>query len=113
MVDENTISAIRNGFGGFETLNKTDQAIFHMKIGAIVNHWFLARQLGSKGLIDARIPKKFNGLVIAILSTPGGLEYWEHDAQASPDGIELLAQVRENQGELPSWIEMMPWWGPD
>jgi hypothetical protein len=113
VTDERTIIAIRNGFGSFNDLSKSDQAIFHMKVGSLVNHGFLARQLSSKGLLDPKIPEEFRKLVIAVLSTPGGMEYWEHDAKASPDGPELLAKVRENQGKTPSWTDLLPWWSPD
>ena len=112
-VDERTISVIRQGFGSFNQLNKNEQAIFHMKVGPIVNHWLLARQLEAKGLLDPKFTEEIHKLIIAVLSTPGGLEYWEYDAKATPDGLELLETVRERQGKEPSWIELMPWWAPD
>jgi hypothetical protein len=34
-------------------------------------------------------------------------------AEATPYGIELLAEIRERKGREPSWIDMMPWWDPD
>ena len=43
--DERTTSAIRNGFGSFNTLSKSDQAIFQARIGSIVNHWILAKHI--------------------------------------------------------------------
>ena len=79
----------------------------------LVNHWLLARQLEAKGWLDPKLTEEIHKIVIAVLSTPGGLEYWQHDAEATPDGIELLAAIRENNGDAPTWIEMMPWWGPD
>ena len=111
--DERTTSAIRNGFGSFKTLSKSDQAIFQARIGSIVNHWILAKQLSQKGLISSDIVEEVNKVVIAMLSTPGGLEYWEHDSKATPGGIELLTIIKEQAGRAPNWIELMPWWGPD
>ena len=111
--DERTTSAIRNGFGSFNTLSKSDRAIFQARIGSIVNHWALARQLSQKGLISSDIVEEVNKIVIAILSTPGGLEYWEHDSKATPGGIELLTIIKEQAGRAPNWIELMPWWAPD
>ena len=101
VADERTISALRRGFGSFNQLDP------------LVNHWVLARQLEARRVLDPMLTEEIHGLVIAVLSTPGGLEYWEHDAEATPDGLELLAEVRERKGKEPSWIEMMPWWGPD
>ena len=112
-VDERTISVLRHGFGSFNELSKTDQATFQMKIGQLVNHWLLARQLEAKGLLDPKFRVEIHKVTVAVLSTPGGLEYWEHDAKATPDGLELLAEIRERKGEEPSWIELMPWWRPD
>jgi len=111
--DERTTSAIRNGFGSFNTLSKSDQAIFQARIGSIVNHWILAKQLSQKGLISSDIVEEVNKVVIAMLSTPGGLEYWEHDSKATPGGIELLTIIKEQAGRAPNWIELMPWWAPD
>ena len=111
--DERTTSAIRNGFGSFNTLSKSDQAIFQARIGSIVNHWILAKQLSQKGLISSDIVEEVNKVVIAMLSTPGGLEYWEHDSNATPGGIELLTIIKEQAGRAPNWIELMPWWAPD
>ena len=112
-VDERTISALRRGFGSFHGLSKTDQATFQMKVGQLVNHWVLARQLEEKKLLDPKLTSEIYKVVIAVLSTPGGLQYWEHDAKATPHGLELLSAIREGIGENPSWIELMPWWGPD
>ena len=111
--DERTISVLRQGFGSFNQMNSNDQATFQMKVGSLVNHWFLARQLETKGLLDPKLADEIQKVVISVLSTPGGLEYWEHDAKATPDGTELLAMVRKNKGDVPTWTELMPWWGPD
>ena len=111
--DDRTISVLRNGFGSFKNLKKSDQAIFQMKVGTLVNHWLLAQQLAQKGLIDKKISEEIHDVVIAVLATPGGLEYWEYDSQATPDGPELLATVRAQLGRQPTWTDLMPWWGPD
>ena len=111
--DERTISAIREGFGSFNCLSKSDKALFQMRIGNLVNHWILSRQLSAKGLMDPKISEEINDVVIAVLSTPGGLEYWEHDSEVTPDGPELLQIVRQRQGKQPSWIDLVPWRAPD
>lgn len=111
--DERTTSAIRNGFGSFNSLSKSDQALFQARVGSTVNHWILAKGLSQKGLISSDIMEEVNKIVIAILSTPGGLEYWEHDSKATPGGDDLLMRVKEQIGRAPNFIEMMPWWAPD
>ena len=111
--DERTTLAIRNGFGSFDSLSKTEQALFQARVGSLVNHWILAEELSQKGLISSDIVAEANKIVIAILSTPGGLEYWEHDSKATPRGEELLRTVKKQAGQAPNWIDLMPWWGPD
>jgi hypothetical protein len=111
--DERTTSVIRNGFGSFNSLSKSDQALFQARVGSTVNHWILAKGLSQKGLISSDIMEEVNKIVIAILSTPGGLEYWEHDSKATPGGDDLLMRVKEQIGRAPNFIEMMPWWAPD
>ena len=111
--DEHTTSVLRQGFGSFDGLTKSDQAIFQMRVGGLVNHWLLARQLSEKGLLAPKLSTEIHKLVVAALSTPGGLEYWEYDSKTTPDGVELLETVKETQGKQPTWIELMPWWGPD
>jgi len=113
VTDDRTISVLRNGFGSFKELNKSDQAIFQMKVGPLINHWLLSQQLAEKGLIDKKISEEIHDLTVAVLATPGGLEYWEYDSQATPDGAELLAIVRDTVGKSPSWTDAMPWWAPD
>ena len=111
--DEHTASVLRQGFGSFNGLPKPDQAIFQIRVGSLVNHWLLANQLSEKGLLAPRISAEMHELIIAALSTPGGLEYWEYDSKTTPDGVKLLETVKERQGKQPTWIDLMPWWGPD
>ena len=62
--DERTILVLRQGFGSFSQLSKTDQATFHMKVGPLVNHWLLARHTRGKGTtgptINGRNPQTDN-----------------------------------------------------
>ncbi len=109
--DERTISAIQKGFENFSDLSNAEKAIFHMRVGALANHWFLAKQLQSKGLLSEDYLDEMTKLVVAVLATPGGLDYWEHDSKLSPNGGELLSLIKDSQGKYPNWIELLPWWG--
>jgi len=111
--DERTTDAIRRGFKSFNDLDKSGQAIFQAKVGSIVNHWILAEQLAEKDLISDDIVEEITRTVIAILSTPGGIEYWEYDSKATPGGEELLLRVKKEAGLSPNWAELFPWWQPD
>ena len=49
-------------------------------------------------------------ITISVLSTNGGLEYWEHDSKVTPGGAELLELAREAKGKVPNFGELIPWW---
>lgn len=110
---ELTMNALRRGFGGFERLSKNEQAIFHMRVGALVNHWILAKQLHRKALLSSELVEQITDAVVAVLSTKGGLEYWEHDAHVTPGGLELLNLVKSGDRKVPSWDQLLPWWAED
>jgi len=109
--DDRTIDAIRAGLQDFNGLDKRQQAIFHMRIGVLANHWVLARQLKDKRLIPESLYQDVSDFMVSVLSTPGGLQYWERDAEATPHGKELLELIRSGQGRLPPVTELLPWWG--
>jgi hypothetical protein len=107
--DEAISAAMRKGLRSFNNLSKHEQALFHVRVGAIVNQWLLAQQLAERKLIPDEIPTEASRFVVAILSTPGGLEYWEHDSKATPRGDELLAMAKRSIGEQPNILEVLPW----
>jgi hypothetical protein len=110
VADARTMEALRTGFRDFDGLDRDGQAIFQMKIGGMANHWILARQLSEKGLITHEIAETATEVLVSILSTPGGLQYWERDAEATPFGTELLAKAKAKSGLLPPFNELFPWW---
>ena len=111
--DDRTISAIQRGFRNFNDLSKSDQAIFHMQIGALVNHWMLSERLSAKRLVKKEFRDTFTKVVVSLLATPGGLQYWEHDARTAPWGKELLERARESIGNQPTFTDIFPWWVAD
>ncbi len=108
--EEKVQNAIRAGFKNFKSLNKNDQAIFHMRMGAIVNHWLVAGELHEKGLIPDELYEGCFDFVVALLSTPGGLQYWEIDAALTPKGTELLETIKSGRRNVKPITEVLPWW---
>ncbi len=111
--DDDTMSAIRSGFRDFDQLSKSQQAIFHMRIGAMVNHWVLAGNLSDKGLLSKDLSDRCTDFVLSVLSTPGGMQYWEKDAYATPRGPELLALLKSGKQSISPISDVMPWWSED
>ena len=113
IMDETTADAIRAGFKDFDNLPKSKQAIFHIRIGTIVNHWVLAGMLNDKNLLSNEIYDACTDIIVSVLSTPGGKQYWEKAAAATPNGLELLKLIQEESGRLPLITELLPWWAVD
>ena len=101
------------GFRDFNNLEKRNQAIVHMRVEVLVNHWVLARQLRDKRLIQQSLYGDATNFLVSVLSTTGGTQYWERDAEATPHGKELLDLVRRGEGRLPPVTHLLPWWGAD
>jgi hypothetical protein len=111
--DDDTMTAIRTGLHDFDQLSKSQQAIFHMRIGTMVNHWVLAGNLCDKGLLSRDHSDRCTDFVPSVLSTPGGLQYWEKDAFATPRGPELLELLKSSERSVPPISDVMPWWSVD
>ena len=108
--DERTTTILQKGFHSFSRLSKSEQAVFHMRVGSMVNQWLLAQKLFQKGLVSKDIADEVTKLVIATLSTQGGFEYFEHDWKLFPGGAELLSKVKASKGEQPTLTDILPWW---
>jgi len=108
--DEQTFDIIRRGFSDFGQLKPYEMAVFQAKVGALVNHMYLGKNLYERKLLSKEIADEVEKVTIAVLSTNGGLEYWEHDSKAMPGGDDLLELVKQAKGKNPNWAELIPWW---
>ena len=68
----------------------------------------MSQNMGVRTFID-EIPTEASTFVVALLSTPGGFEYWEHDSKATLRGNELLDMARQGIGEQPNILDILPW----
>ena len=111
--DERTATIIRKGFHNFGELGKAEKALFQSRVGALINHNFLADELRKKNLLSQELADEVKKVTIAVLTTDGGLEYWEHDSKVTPKGLELLALAKERKGKEPNFTDLVPWWRHD
>ncbi len=109
-VDEQTFDVIRRGFSDFNNLKPYEKALFQAKVGVIVNHMILGKSLSSRNLLSKEIAEEIEKIAISIISTDGGLQYWEYDSKATPGGSEFLELARKAKGESPNWTDLIPWW---
>lgn len=108
--DESTIEALRIGFDDFDALSNTQKAIFSIQLGAAANHWVLAGELSSRGLLPASLYEMATEVMVSLFSTPGGLAFLKFAENSFPNGPELLARVESGTAALPPWTVLSPWW---
>ena len=76
LVDEQTIRTIRRGLASFASLNDQEKYFFHFKISLFVNHFEGVLQMHRKGLISDDTVATQGNVVLTLLSSPGGREFW-------------------------------------
>jgi hypothetical protein len=108
-----TISILQRGWADFDSLTRSEQAVFHLHHSALINHWLLAGQLSDRGLLPESIYRGATEVLISVHSTHGGRTVLERNAPATPRGPELLAMVQARKGVLPPISELYPWWSPE
>ena len=114
LVSEESVQAtIREGFQDFQRLTKSQKAVFHMRIGALVNHWLLAGELREKNLVSNDLYEECTDFIVSVLSSPGGLQYWEFDSETTPKGKELLTIIKSGERGVAPIGELLPWWSSD
>jgi hypothetical protein len=102
--------ALRRGFSDFKSLSNDDQVVFQMQVGSLVNHLLVAQGLAQQGLLPSSFVKTADDMLVQVLGTSGGLQYWEADAKATPGGEALLQEVRNRASEVQHWDDIFPWW---
>ena len=105
------IETIRSGLHDFHALTRDQQVVFQMQVGSVVNHLDLARRLAARGLLPKPHSEIAEDFLVMILSTKGGMQYWEYDAQGTPEGDELLQLAKSPRRPTPKLDELFPWWG--
>ena len=81
-----------------------------MQVGSLVNHLVTAQNLAQQDLLPSSYAKTTADMLVQVLGTKGGLQYWEADAKATPDGEVLLQEVRNRASEVQHWDDLFPWW---
>jgi len=102
--------ALRRGFSDFNSLSDNDQVVFQMQVGSLVNHLLTAQDLAQQGLLPPSYTKTTSDMLIQVLGTKGGLQYWEADSKATPEGEALFDEVRNRASEVQHWDALFPWW---
>jgi len=74
--DEKSIDVLRQGYHSFIRLSDKDKYFFHMKISGFINHFEGVLRKHEKGLTSANMVETYGNIVLLLLGSPGGREFW-------------------------------------
>jgi hypothetical protein len=111
--DELAFDAFRHGIEGFAALSPRQQAMFHSIIVDLAFYVEMIRSFEYSGLVDPagrEINEKF---LLAILLTPGGMEWWafaKNNPPMPPDAMEYLQSLIDaSPPDAPRITDLQPW----
>jgi hypothetical protein len=113
MTDPDTLDAIRKGLDSYKSLDPNTQAIAWRTFAQWVNFYEQCDYTFQGGLLPKAILDAVEAFVLAILVTPGGLEYWElHGNSHGADVHEKLSRLLYDTDNLPDPVtETYRWLG--
>ena len=109
LTEPNTSSVMRRGFYSFNSLSEEDKYFFHAKLSTFINFFEGVLRREEKGLTSQRIVQTYGNVLVALVGTPGGREFW---AIASGTFHELSTEyINEHldAGEWPALETMFPY----
>ena len=115
--DERAFDAFRNGVAGFEKLPPRQQAMFHSIVVDLAFYVEMIRSFEYSGLVDPagrEINEKF---LLAILLTPGGMEWWafaKKNPPMPPAALDYLqGLIDSSPPDAPQITDLQPWFSRD
>ena len=76
LTDPNTSSVMRRGFYSFSSLSEKDKYFFHAKLSTFINFFEGVLRREEKGLTSRTIVQTYGNVLVALVGTPGGREFW-------------------------------------
>lgn len=81
-----------------------------MQVGSLVNHLDLGRRLIERGLLPASSSQPCEDFLVMVVSTKGGMQYFEYDMQTTADGSALMQLIKSPPRLTRTLDEVFPWW---
>ncbi len=108
------LRVFRSAMVSWDGLSSDDQAVAHLLIGQLVNHFEQAYYLHNTNLVPTPMFETYRGIVLSIIQTPGGAEFWEAVKPLANAEIReyLDAQLALKIDLPPPWPQMLPWYRP-
>jgi hypothetical protein len=109
--DEHIADIMQRGLANYSELTKPEQAIFHGRMTALVDHTDLLRRLVGKGLMASDVLDKVFLVCLSLLATEGGNAWWESHGNAYSIKPYLDEQKRATPAKIVPIGELLPVWG--
>ena len=108
------LRVFRSAMASWDQLSLDDQAVAHLLLGQLVNHFEQAYYFHKSGLVPTPMFDTYRALALSIIQSPGGSEFWTAMKPLVNDEMREYLDVQLSQKiDLPPPMpQMFPWMGP-
>ena len=96
--DREAFLAFRKALAGFDDLSDAEKAHAHIRFNIFINHLEMVLRMKDKSLVDAEIADTYGNVVVGVMSTPGGQEYWNRSGHTYQKNSRLHINERLADG---------------
>ena len=108
--DFDAATAFRNGLNHYNSLEKSERAVFSGHLVALLDHAQSAHRLNLKGYLDDDLLVKIMNTCIGYIKTPGGAQWWSEVGPYMGVYQYLEALPRDN---IPAYTEVISYFEED
>ena len=108
--DEHIALSMQRGLADYSELTKAQQAVFHGRMTALIDHTDLLRRLVAKGLMASDVLDKVVVVILSLLATKGGQAWWTTHGHAYAIKTFLDEQKQISPARVVPIGELLPVW---
>ncbi len=75
--DERIADILGRGFANYSALPQPEKAVFHTRVGRVLNHHYTQHRMSEQGMGDPAFLKAMDQVALSILHSPGGRQWWD------------------------------------
>lgn len=111
--DDRITSIFQRGLHDFNSMNNLEKSRFSVVMARLVNTYISAIRMDAKSLVDSQEVRIFGDICFAMISTPGGRQWWELTGPFFTNYDMVNERIRREGDNRPSWTDMLPYFKPD
>jgi len=101
---------MRKGYYSFDNLSNSEKSVFMVGMAQFINHLDMVLRMESKGLLSKEFSDSIGGIVVSLIATSGGREFWKSGATSfQPLSREYISNGIESPDIL-SFTDIYPFW---